>query len=296
MTRPGRGGTAVAPGTFAYLPNITGINPNQGTSLGGTEVTLTGAFAPGFTYVFGTTPPTGVSCSSTKCTMVTPANAPGPVNVVAQTPSGAGNSVSHNGFTYLGLAVTGFSPKVGPTAGGTLVTLEGTSMINGMTVNFGGAATTDVSCTNNGTVCTLLSPPHTAGSFPVNVTSNGVTVALSGQFTFEVFPSITGISPSSGTTRTVVTLTGDRVQQSKYLLFVLWYPGAGHLQQHDDVHGRGASGRRGRNRDHRGLRDRKRKHQSERSGFQLLPKNQGVHHACLSDGRAIRSRKVSRTL
>jgi len=129
-----RGGTAVAPGTFAYLPNITGINPNQGTSLGGTEVTVTGAFAPGFTFLFGTTPPTGVSCSSTKCTLVTPANAPGPVNVVAQAPSGVGNSISHNGFTYLGLAVTSFSPKVGPTAGGTLVTLDGTSMINGMTV------------------------------------------------------------------------------------------------------------------------------------------------------------------
>jgi len=227
LTRPGRGGTAVAPGTFAYLPNITGINPNQGTSLGGTEVTLTGAFAPGFTYVFGTTPPTGVSCSSTKCTMVTPANAPGPVNVVAQTPSGVGNSVSHNGFTYLGLAVTGFSPKVGPTAGGTLVTLEGTSMINGMTVNFGGAATTDVSCTNNGTVCTLLSPPHTAGSFPVNVTSNGVTVALSGQFTFEVFPSITGISPSSGTTGTVVTLTGTGFSKAStsFSFFGIQVPG-----------------------------------------------------------------------
>jgi len=199
------GGTAVAPGVFAYLPSITAVNPSSGPLQGGTEVTVTGALAKGYTFTFGGSAATGVSCSSTKCTMVSPAHVPGLVDVVVQTPSGIGNSTLKNGFTYQGLSILRFSPTMGPTTGGSTVEIFGTSLINSMTVSFGGPNGNGIDCSSDGTGCFLFTPAHAAGAVTLTVTANGyVATSGSDQFQFKTAPTITSVSPASGTPYTVI--------------------------------------------------------------------------------------------
>lgn len=51
--------------------------------------------------------------------------------------------------------------------------------------------------------------PHAAGTVHLTVTVNGITSSPSkNEFTFVVFPTVTGISPSSANPGAVVTLTG----------------------------------------------------------------------------------------
>jgi hypothetical protein len=55
----------------------------------------------------------------------------------------------------------------------------------------------------------LTTPPHAAGKVHLTVTVDGITSAPStNEFTFVVFPTVTGISPSSADAGAVVTLTG----------------------------------------------------------------------------------------
>ena len=139
------GGTAKAAGLYTYNPEITGVSPDKGPLEGGTSVTVTGLAlsSKNEKFIFGVTEAaTSVSCpSSTKCTMVSPAHAPGVVDIQAQTPWGSGYSplTSADHFTYQGPAITGFSPADGPTVGGSSIWITGTSLKTGMTVDFGEA-------------------------------------------------------------------------------------------------------------------------------------------------------------
>jgi alpha-tubulin suppressor-like RCC1 family protein len=73
---------------FKFLPTVTGLTPNSGSSIGGTSITVTGTgFAPGTSatkFKFGGTAGKSVNCtSSTTCTVVAPAHALGTVDVKA---------------------------------------------------------------------------------------------------------------------------------------------------------------------------------------------------------------------
>jgi hypothetical protein len=188
-------GTISGP-SFSYVPAITKINPNTGPLEGGVTVTVSGyALSSTYTFDFGSSPATAVSCSSEKqCTMVIPAHSPGKVSVIVKSP--IGNSKSFN-FTYLGPTITSFTPNSGPTTGGTSVVLDGTSLETGMTVNFGGANATDVNCFSS-TSCTLTSPAHAAGTVYPTVTVNGIiSPPAPVGFTYAVYPTLTSISPDS---------------------------------------------------------------------------------------------------
>jgi alpha-tubulin suppressor-like RCC1 family protein len=73
---------------FKYLPTVESVGPNSGSTLGGTGVTVTGSgFALGSTattFMFGKVKAKSVNCtSSTTCTMTTPAQVAGTVDVKA---------------------------------------------------------------------------------------------------------------------------------------------------------------------------------------------------------------------
>ncbi|HXP85508.1 MAG TPA: IPT/TIG domain-containing protein [Bryobacteraceae bacterium] len=201
--------------TFSYVPEVDKVKPAAGPFYGGTSVTVTGlALSDKYTFKFGGTAATKVSCSSdTKCTMVTPDHAAGKVAVEVEAP--AGSSSTPDLYDYQGLSIKSFTPNVGPTTGGVQVTINGVSLKNGMTVSFGGANATASSC-YDGFSCYVTSPPHAVGSVPLTATLDGVTsAATSDQFTFKVFPTITGIFPSTvpvntGTVaaNTTLTITG----------------------------------------------------------------------------------------
>ena len=166
-------------------PTITNINPNTGSTAGGTNVTITGTnfvTGAGNTIVtFGGTAATGINvASATSLTCTTPAHTAGAVNVVVTTDGGTATST--NGFTYTAPpapTVTALNPTSGSTGGGTSVTITGTNLTGATAVSFGGTAATGVSVVNATTVnCT--SPAHAAGTIDVTVTTPGGTSATTG--------------------------------------------------------------------------------------------------------------------
>jgi alpha-tubulin suppressor-like RCC1 family protein len=74
---------------FTYTPTVEGVTPNSGPTTGATSVTVTGTgFVPGSTgttFKFATKKATSVVCASaTTCTMTSPADGEGTVNVTAE--------------------------------------------------------------------------------------------------------------------------------------------------------------------------------------------------------------------
>ncbi len=74
---------------FTYTPTVEGVTPNEGSTAGGTSVTVTGTgFATpsaATTFKFATKKATSVQCASTtSCTMIAPPGTAGTVNVTAQ--------------------------------------------------------------------------------------------------------------------------------------------------------------------------------------------------------------------
>ncbi len=108
--------------------------------------------------------------------------------------------------------VTGLSPTSGLEAGGTLVTISGTSFTGATVVDFGTTAATNLSLVND-TTLTADSPAGT-GVVNVTVTAPGGTSAATpaDEFTYTVpsAPTVTGLSPTNGLTTggTLVTITG----------------------------------------------------------------------------------------
>ena len=202
--------------TFAAIsgpaPTVTNVSPSSGTTAGGTAVTITGAnFAVGATVTFGSASATNVVVvSGTQITATTPAGSAGAAMVTVSNPGGQSGALA-GAFTYIAPpTVTGVSPSAGPVAGGTAVTITGTNFASGATVTFGGTAATNVVVTNSTTI-TATTPAHAAGAVAVAVTnSNGLSGNLANGFTYVAQPTVTGVSPSSGTTAggTAVTITG----------------------------------------------------------------------------------------
>jgi fibronectin type 3 domain-containing protein len=105
--------------------------------------------------------------------------------------------------------VSGVSPNSGSTAGGTAVTITGTNFLSGATVTFGGTAATNVVVVS-ATEITASTPAAGAGAVTVTVTVNGQSGSLASGFTYVVIPTVSGVSPNTGSTAggTAVTITG----------------------------------------------------------------------------------------
>ena len=131
--------------------------------------------------------------------------------------------------------VTNVNPNMGPTAGGTNVTITGTSFSQSttpVTVSFGGTAATNVGVVDDSHI-TATSPAHAAGTVDVTVTTSFGTSATStaDQFTYSIFPctsagaSAAPPSPSSSGTAVVITATSTGCPNPRYQFFTL-PPGA----------------------------------------------------------------------
>ena len=173
--------------TYDTAPIVTGLTPSTGPITGATAVTINGT---GFdttgntTVTFGgvaTTPPgTFVTCASTtSCVVTSPATAATVVvDVVVQDPGGTSAVNPTDQFTYTTATtptVTVVAPNKGVTAGGTVVTINGSNFTNVATatptVFFGANQATFVSCVS-ASVCTADSPAGAAGLVNVTVVVN----------------------------------------------------------------------------------------------------------------------------
>jgi Chitobiase/beta-hexosaminidase C-terminal domain/IPT/TIG domain/Calcineurin-like phosphoesterase len=109
--------------------------------------------------------------------------------------------------------VTGISPVSGTTAGGASVTISGAGFVAGANVMLGSTPATNVNVTSSISI-TATTPVHAAGAVNVVVTNpDGQSGSLPNGYTYNSpnpAPTVTGISPVSGTTAggTAVTITG----------------------------------------------------------------------------------------
>jgi hypothetical protein len=187
------------------MPTITSLSPTSGPTTGGTSVTITGTgFSGPATVLFGGTATTFTIDSTTQITAIAPAGT-GTVQVTVTPPDGVSNEVS---YTYLAVPVlNSINPGQGPTAGGTTVTLTGSGLTGATALDFGATPATSFTVDSD-TQITAVSPAGT-GIVSVVVTGPGGT---SGgvSFIYVVVPSITSISPTSGSTAggNSVTISG----------------------------------------------------------------------------------------
>ncbi|MEU8509246.1 IPT/TIG domain-containing protein [Streptomyces brevispora] len=209
--------------TFTYVvaqvPVVTGVVPNSGPTSGDTSVTLTGTgFTGAAAVTFAGVPATSFTVNSaTQITAVTPAGSAGAAVVTVTTPGGT--SAPDTFFFYAAPPVlNSANPAQGPTAGGVVVTLTGSNLLNASAVRFGStnaASFTVVSATQ----ITATAPPGT-GSSPITVITPGGT-SNPVAFTYVATPTLTALAPTNGPTSagTVVTLTGTNLATTSAVTF-----------------------------------------------------------------------------
>ncbi|MDR3468888.1 MAG: IPT/TIG domain-containing protein [Xanthobacteraceae bacterium] len=227
VTTPG--GTVTAAAAFQYVtaaPTVTAVNPNSGSALGGTAVTITGTNFTGATAVTfgGTAAATFTVVNATTISATTPAHGAGVVAVAVTTPGG-GTGTGNNLFTFVSSSpptVTAISPNHGDVGGGTSVTITGTNFTNATAVTIGGAAV-QFKVVVNSTTITATTGAHAAGVADTVVTTTSGTSATSSadQFTYTSKPTVSGISPNSGPSAggTTVTITGTNLTGATSVLF-----------------------------------------------------------------------------
>jgi LPXTG-motif cell wall-anchored protein len=172
---------ASLPGLFTYdvvpaAPVITGLDPDHGPYLGGTDLTISGSGFTGATGVtIGGTPVPGFTVvNDTTITVTTPPHAVGTVPVVVTTPVGPSPAVP---FVYdAGTTVDGVDPAHGPQAGGTTVTITGGCFTGATAVLFGSTPATSFTILNDATI-TAVTP---AGTGRADVTVVGTTACGNG--------------------------------------------------------------------------------------------------------------------
>ena len=147
VTTPGGVSPVVAAGQFTYqpVPTLTAVSPTLAPTKGGSVVILSGTAYDGASSVtFGGVPATAVTpLSATQLRVTLPAHAEGDVDVRVTTPGGTSPVVPAGRFTFQDApVVTSVSPASGPLAGGTVVTLRGTSFTSVSAVRIDGIAAT----------------------------------------------------------------------------------------------------------------------------------------------------------
>ncbi|MFF7251497.1 IPT/TIG domain-containing protein [Embleya sp. NPDC008237] len=194
------------------------ISPNQGSTGGGTLVTITGTNLSGTTAVkFGTKPATSVTnVSPTQVTAVSPSGT-GTVGVTVTTPGGTSNPIA---FFYVGAPFkSSLSDTSGATAGGETISINGTGLSTATSVAFG--ANSAVPTVVSDSLINVVVPAGAAAG-PVGVTvttAGGTNNGLS--YTYVDGPAVTTIAPNEGPTSggTAVTITGTSLGSTEQVTF-----------------------------------------------------------------------------
>ncbi|WP_077193888.1 IPT/TIG domain-containing protein [Streptomyces lydicus] len=193
------------------------ISPNQGSTGGGTTVTITGTNLGGATSVhFGTKTATITANTPTSVTVISPSGT-GTVPVTVTTPGGTSNPLS---FFYVGAPFkSSISPVSGITDGGNTVTINGTGLTTATAVHFG-AATATPTVVNDGQLTVTVPAGAAAGPVSVSVTTaggtnNGLT------YTYVDGPTLGTLSPASGPASggTAVTIPGTNFTTTQSVTF-----------------------------------------------------------------------------
>ena len=222
---PGNGPGNTVEGTAPFnvtvaAPTVTSVTPNNGSTAGGTSVSIVGTNLTGANTVSfgGTAAASFTPVDSTHVNATSPAHASGTIDVTVSTPGGGTSGIVAARPLHLNApplpAVTSVTPNNGSTLGGTVVSIVGTNLTGTSAVSFGGTAATTFTPVD-ATHVTATSPAHASGTIDVTVTTGAGTsgIVAGDHFTFNApppLPTVTSVSPTSGSTAggTSVTITG----------------------------------------------------------------------------------------
>jgi hypothetical protein len=209
--------------TFAATsaPAVTSLSTSSGSTVGGTVVTLTGTnFTGAYAVYFGTVAATAFTVlSDTSILAQAPAQAAGTVDIQVSTANGSSALGTADHFTYnaaTGPSVTSLSTTSGTTAGGTVVTVNGSGFTAATAVKFGTVAATAFTVLSD-TQVLATAPAQTSGTVDVTVTTPTSTSSTGSadHFTYSnaSAPTVSSVTPSSGTTAggTLVTIFGTNL-------------------------------------------------------------------------------------
>ncbi|WP_336048191.1 IPT/TIG domain-containing protein, partial [Streptomyces sp. CA2R101] len=205
--------------TYTPAPVLITLTPTSGPTAGGNVVTINGTNLSGASSVkFGGSSGVVVSNTASQVTVIAPAGV-GTVNVTVTTAGGTSNALA---YMYVAVPVpvlSSLSPVSGPTAGGNVVTVNGTNLSGATSVKFGGAS--GVIVTNTASQVTVIAP---AGVGTVNVTvttAGGTSNGLAYTYVAAPVPVISSLSPPSGPTPggNVVTINGTGLSGASSVLF-----------------------------------------------------------------------------
>lgn len=145
---------------------ITSITPNQGCIIGGTHITISGAYLGSTSSVTigGAQAASFTVVNQSTIQAVTPASSAGPAGVRVTT--AAGTITAPLQFTYMPASVSSITPNQGPTMGGSQITITGAYLALTTGVTVGGAPCTGVTVSGSNTV-TAVTPPGTLGGADV---------------------------------------------------------------------------------------------------------------------------------
>lgn len=195
----GKSPTSVSARFAAGAPTVTGISPEAGSP--GQIITITGqGFTSSDGVDFGDTPSIGVTVlSPTSLEAKVPPGTPGSVDVVVTSPQGTSASSPADLYAYGSPTVTAVTPDDGPVAGGTAVTITGTSLVSGASVWFGGRPAPGAKVNSSGTALEVSAPAGAAGSVDITVKT---VAGMSAVSTADLFaygaPVVTGDLPGAG--------------------------------------------------------------------------------------------------
>ena len=214
------GGTSGGqPYTFVAPPTLTGLAPPTGSTAGGTTVNLTGtSFDTATDVFFGSIDVTSFTINTdTSITVSSPSHAAGGVSVTVE--NAAARRQASRSHSWRPPTLTGLTPPSGSTAGGTTVSLTGTSFDTATDVFFGSIDVTSFTI-NSDTSITVSSPAHGAGGVSVTV-ENAVGTSGSQPYAFVASPTLATVAPTTGPTTggTTVNLTGTNFTTATDVFF-----------------------------------------------------------------------------
>jgi hypothetical protein len=193
---------------FSYdAPSIASISPASGPTTGGTVITISGSsFGVSGSVTLG-----GSACAIADWTQsrIICTNPPGQgANVPLVVTVSGQSSQSNPQFSYDAPSVASISPATGPTTGGTVITISGSSFGVSGSVTLGGSACAIGDWTQSRIICT--NPPGQGANVPLIVTVSGQSSQVNSQFSYNA-PSVASISPATGPTTggTVITISGS---------------------------------------------------------------------------------------
>jgi hypothetical protein len=161
-------------GSGPFPPGVNGVTPAQGTTSGGTTVTITGSGFTGATAVrFGTVAAKSFTVvSNYEITAITRPEGTRVVDVSVTTTAGS-SAVGYpdDQFAFIPRpTVHSLSPSTGTTAGGTAVTVKGSHFTGTTAVQLGPASISGFTVVSD-TEIIFLTPPHVAAQEDVTVTT-----------------------------------------------------------------------------------------------------------------------------